>query len=51
MLVLCMCVFQPGDRCMVVPSLSLEDAKAEFPNMEVVSVPSGKGYLCFTPDY
>jgi len=36
---------------MVVPSLSVDEAKKEFPNMEVVSVPSGKGYLRFTPDY
>ena len=46
-----MYVCQPGDRCMVVPSLSVDEAKKEFPNMEVVSVPSGKGYLRFTPDY
>jgi len=45
------CTRQPGDRCMVVPTLSLDDAKKEFPNMEVVSVPSGKEYLRFTPDY
>jgi len=42
---------QPGDRCMVLPTLSLDEAKKEFPNVEVVSVPSGKGYLRFTPDY
>ena len=36
---------------MVVPSLSLDEAKKEFPNMEVMSVPSGKAYLRFTPDY
>ena len=45
------CVCQPGDRCMVVPSLSLDDAKKEFINVEVVSVPSGKEYLRFAPDY
>jgi len=40
-----------GDRCMVVPSLSADDAKKLFPNMEVKAVPSGKQYLRFTPDY
>ena len=48
---LSICVCQPGDPCMVVPSLSPDEAKKEFPNMEQVSVPSGKGYLRFTPDY
>jgi len=43
--------WQPGDRCMVIPSLSANDAKALFPNIEVKEVPSGKQYLRFTPDY
>lgn len=43
--------WQPGDKVMVVPSLSLEDAKAAFPKgVEVRDVPSGKGYLRFTPN-
>jgi 1-Cys peroxiredoxin 6 len=41
----------PGDRCMVVPTLSEEEAKKLFPNHEVKQVPSGKKYLRFTPDY
>ena len=45
----CMC--QPGDRCMVVPSLSADEAKKEFSDVEVVSVPSGKAYLRFTSNY
>jgi 1-Cys peroxiredoxin 6 len=40
-----------GDKCMVVPTLSAEEAKKLFPNHEVVDVPSGKKYLRFTPDY
>lgn len=43
--------WQPGKPAMVVPSLSAEEAKAMFPKMEVRDVPSGKGYLRFTPDY
>jgi len=38
-----------GDRCMVVPSLSDEEAKKLFPDFEKVDVPSGKNYLRFTP--
>lgn len=40
-----------GDKAMVVPSLSAEDAKKLFPNLEQVEVPSGKPYLRLTPDY
>jgi len=40
-----------GDKCMVVPSLSEDDAKKLFPNMVKQEVPSGKSYLRFTPDY
>ena len=36
---------------MVVPTLSADDAKKLFPNLEVKAVPSGKSYLRFTPDY
>jgi len=43
--------WNPGDRCMVVPTLSEEEAKKLFPNHEVKQVPSGKKYLRFTPDY
>ena len=43
--------WKPGDRCMVVPTLSSEEATKLFPNHEVKSVPSGKSYLRFTPDY
>jgi len=40
-----------GDRCMVVPSLSNDDAMKLFPKMQKQEVPSGKNYLRFTPDY
>jgi 1-Cys peroxiredoxin 6 len=43
--------WQPGGRCMVVPSLSLDEAKKLFPKgVEVKNIPSGKGYLRFTPN-
>jgi len=42
--------WQPGGKCMVVPGLSDEDAKKKFPKgFDTVSLPSGKGYLRFTP--
>ena len=40
---------QAGDSCMVVPSVSTEDAKKMFPKMETKELPSGKQYLRFTP--
>jgi len=43
--------WMPGMKCMVVPTLSADDAKKLFPNLEVKEVPSGKQYLRFTPDY
>jgi len=43
--------WQMGDKAMVIPSLSAEEAKKLFPNHEVKEVPSGKQYLRFTPDY
>merc|ERR1712086_766397 len=40
-----------GDKCMVVPSLSNDDAKAAFPKgFEIKEVPSGKEYIRLTPD-
>jgi len=40
-----------GDKCMVVPSISTEEAKKRFPKgVEIRPVPSGKQYLRFTPD-
>ncbi|XP_071509452.1 peroxiredoxin-6-like [Diadema antillarum] len=40
-----------GDRCMVVPSLSDDDANKLFSKgFEKVQVPSGKGYIRLTPD-
>ncbi|WAR17422.1 PRDX6-like protein [Mya arenaria] len=40
-----------GDKCMVIPSLSLDEAKKLFPKgVEVCQMPSGKGYMRFTPD-
>ncbi|KAK6194450.1 hypothetical protein SNE40_000083 [Patella caerulea] len=42
--------WRPGQKCMVVPSVSKEDAAQLFPKgVETVEVPSGKGYLRFTP--
>jgi len=41
--------WQMGDKCMVVPSLSNEEALKLFPKMEKTAVPSGKEYLRFTP--
>eukprot|EP01026_Neomeris_dumetosa_P039066 TRINITY_DN31_c3_g1_i5.p1 TRINITY_DN31_c3_g1~~TRINITY_DN31_c3_g1_i5.p1 ORF type:complete len:228 (+),score=35.75 TRINITY_DN31_c3_g1_i5:110-793(+) len=41
--------WKDGDKCMVVPSLSDEDAKAKFPKgFETVSLPSGKPYVRVT---
>lgn len=42
-------LFQTGDKCMVLPSVPEEEAKTLFPAFEQKSVPSGKGYLRFTP--
>jgi 1-Cys peroxiredoxin 6 len=42
--------WKSGDSCMVVPSLSNEDAEKLFPKgFKVHDVPSGKGYLRTTP--
>jgi len=41
--------WQNGDKCMVVPSLSNDEALKLFPQMEKRVVPSGKEYLRFTP--
>ncbi|KAK7095562.1 peroxiredoxin-6-like [Littorina saxatilis] len=41
--------WKAGGECMVVPSVSEEDAKKLFPNMKVKEMPSGKAYLRFTP--
>lgn len=39
-----------GDRVMVVPGLTNEQATAKFPKgFEQISVPSGKGYIRLTP--
>ena len=38
---------QPGDRVMVVPSLSKSEATEQFPGYETVELPSGKEYLRF----
>lgn len=40
-----------GDKCMVVPSVKVEEQAALFPaGVETVTLPSGKGYLRFTSD-
>jgi len=41
--------WKQGDACMVLPTLSAEDAKATFPDHELVQLPSGKPYLRLTP--
>ncbi|XP_033124290.1 peroxiredoxin-6-like, partial [Anneissia japonica] len=39
-----------GGKCMVLPSIKKEDESKYFPKgVETVSVPSGKGYLRYTP--
>lgn len=38
-----------GDKCMVLPNISKEDAEKLFPEHKTVSVPSGKGYVRLTP--
>lgn len=40
--------WQPGGSCMVLPTLSDDDAKQMFPDMETIDLPSGKPYLRFT---
>lgn len=43
-------LLQPGDKCMVIPSISTAEAEKIFPKgVEVRAVPSGKEYLRFTP--
>jgi len=38
-----------GDKCMVLPSVKPDEAKAIFPEHTVAQVPSGKGYIRLTP--
>jgi 1-Cys peroxiredoxin 6 len=41
----------PGGKCMVVPSLSTDEAKKIFQKgVEVMKMPSGKEYMRFTPN-
>ena len=43
-------VLQKGGDCMVLPSISKEDAEKLFPKgVRVQEVPSGKQYMRFTP--
>lgn len=42
--------WKPGDRVMIQPSLSDEDASARFPGFTKHEVPSGKGYIRMTAD-
>ncbi|KAB7496883.1 UNVERIFIED_CONTAM: hypothetical protein RMT77_002056 [Armadillidium vulgare] len=37
--------WKPGKSCMIIPTLSDEEAKKQFPDHEVHKVPSGKNYL------
>jgi len=41
--------WRQGDACMVLPTLSQEQAKDIFPDHQQVDLPSGKGYLRLTP--
>lgn len=43
--------WQTGGKCCIVPTLSEEEAKKQFPKgYETRELPSGKGYLRLTPD-
>lgn len=42
--------WKPGDRVMIQPSVTAEDAARLFPEIETIAVPSGKGYLRTTAD-
>ena len=42
-------LIQNGDDCMVLPSVSNEDAAKMFPQHVVKEVPSGKKYMRITP--
>ncbi|CAG5119762.1 unnamed protein product [Candidula unifasciata] len=41
--------WKSGKECMVLPTVSNEEAKTLFPNMKTVQLPSGKEYLRLTP--
>lgn len=41
--------WKKGDKCMVLPTIEAGEAKKLFPEMVLVSVPSKKAYLRFTP--
>lgn len=42
--------WKQGEACMVIPSVKPEEHAALFPKgVTVADVPSGKGYLRFTP--
>jgi len=42
--------WRPGSDVMVLPTVSQEDADANFPGHKKVEVPSGKGYIRMTSD-
>ncbi|CAM9222686.1 unnamed protein product [Scytosiphon promiscuus] len=41
--------WQKGGSCMVLPTVSAEEAAVKFPEHKTAEVPSGKGYLRLTP--
>ena len=42
--------WKDGEKCMITPAVSAEDAVTKFPKgFEAVQVPSGKGYIRITP--
>jgi len=42
--------WKSGEDCIVVPALSDEEANQLFSKVDKVNLPSGKGYLRYTPD-
>ncbi|XP_074654257.1 peroxiredoxin-6-like [Tubulanus polymorphus] len=41
--------WKQGDKCMVLPTITGEEAKELFPEMKTKALPSGKEYLRMTP--
>ena len=41
--------WKQGDECMIVPTVSAEEAAKRFPEHRVRAVPSGKAYIRITP--
>ena len=39
-----------GERCIILPTVSKEDAQKQFPQHTTEKLPSNKSYLRYTPD-